>query len=162
VRVYLPRAPAVPAAAPPPEPTAVVPLADATILVVDDDQAVREVALSALQVLGYRTLEAEDGQAALKLLATRQRVELLLVDVAMPGLDGIEVVRRARASRPGIRAVFVTGYAASHRAELLGGDILLEKPYGVTRLAEVVAAALERDPHPPSTKDKVVELKQRR
>jgi CheY-like chemotaxis protein len=159
VRVYLPRAPAMPAETPPREPSAARAAADATILVVDDDTAVREITLHSLQSLGYRTLEAQDGQAALEWVAGSERIDLLLVDVAMPGLTGIEVVRRARERRPGIRAMFVTGYAASYRAELLGSDILLEKPYRVDRLAEAVASALEHDPCPPGVDHNIFALK---
>jgi signal transduction histidine kinase/ActR/RegA family two-component response regulator len=159
VRVYLPRAPEVAAVQPAPEPAATGPAATATILVVDDDPEVREVAVSSLAILGYRTLEAEDGEAALKLVAGSERIDLLLVDVAMPGTNGIEVVRRARLRRPALRALFVTGNAASYRAELLGGDGLLEKPYGVKRLGEMVTRALEQEPHPPRQDYNMVALK---
>jgi CheY-like chemotaxis protein len=159
VRVYLPRSPSAPVRRKPLEPPVVSAASTATILVVDDDPAVREVAVSSLRALGYRTREAPDGQAALELLADSDRIDLLLVDVAMPGLNGIEMVRRARERLPALRALFVTGYAASHRGELLSGDILLEKPYGMDRLAEAVAAALEPAPRPRSAGWNIVPMK---
>ena len=158
VRVYLPRAPTMPAASPLPRPSVVRATANATILVVDDDPAVREVTVGSLQSLGYRTLAAQDGHAALAMLAGSDCIDLLIVDVAMPGLNGIEVVRRAREDHHAMRALFVTGYAASYRAEL-GGDILLEKPYGMSRLAEAVKTVLEDDPRPPGADHNVVALK---
>lgn len=70
---------------------------NATILVVDDDPDVREDAVTCLESLGYRILEAENGDAALAMLERERGIDLLLVDVAMPGMTGIELVRRARA-----------------------------------------------------------------
>ncbi len=62
-------------------------------------------------MLGYRTLEAQDGPAALEVLAGKASIDLVLVDVAMPGLNGIEMVRRARERSPRLRAPF--GYQRS-------------------------------------------------
>ena len=133
------------------------PASEAYVLVVDDDPAVREVTVGSLQSLGYSTLAAQDGHAALAVLAGSDRIDLLVVDVAMPGMNGIEVVQRAREHRA-MRAIFVTGYAATYQAEL-GDDILLEKPYGIDRLAEAVKTALEHDPRPPGADHNVVALK---
>jgi signal transduction histidine kinase/ActR/RegA family two-component response regulator len=159
VRVYLPRASAAPAGPRREASVAGTGAAIATILVIDADPAAREVAVFALQGLGYRTLEAEDGHAALALLAGPAAIDLLLVDIATPGLSGTELVRRARKRRPALAALFVTGYATSYRADLFGDDPLLEKPYGVDRLARAVAAALCHGPHPPATDDNVIALK---
>ena len=92
-----------------PEPLVARATANATILVVDDDPAVREVAVGSLQRLGYSTLAAQDGHAALAVLAGSDRIDLLVIDVAMPGMNGIEVVRRAREHHQAMRALFVTG-----------------------------------------------------
>jgi PAS domain S-box-containing protein len=156
VLVYLPRAPAAAAADSPKE--AVATSRDggnATILVVDDDPDVREVAVNCLLSLGYRILEAENGDAALTMLERERDIDLLLVDVAMPGMNGIELVRRARAKEPRLRALFATGYAAAKPVEL-GEDALLKKPYRVDTLAQSVQAALRREQAPPTN---VVALK---
>jgi len=148
VRVYLPRAQAAPGGLAPLEPVLTRRAADAAILVVDDDPAVREVAVWTLQNLGFRTYEAPDGPSALHFLEHSSAVDLLLADVAMPGMNGIEMVERARRLHPAIRVVFVTGNAAVYQGELLGGDIMLQKPYAASRLAEAVTTALGYGPSP--------------
>jgi PAS domain S-box-containing protein len=115
----------------------------ATILVVDDDAGVREVAVSSLESLGYRTLAAENGPAALDVLASADPVDLLLVDMAMPGMSGVELIRRAREGRPALRAMLVTGYADLNAYSPAEGDLVLQKPYRLDRLASSVAEALQ-------------------
>jgi CheY-like chemotaxis protein len=117
----------------------------ATILVVDDDADVREVAVSSLKSCGYRLLVAENGLAALDVLAGPERVDLLLVDMAMPGMNGVEVIRRARERHPGLRALLVTGYADITAFSPAEGDLILQKPYRLARLADSVAEALQRN-----------------
>ena len=159
VSVYLPRAP-VAAVAESPKETATASRdgGDATILVVDDDPDVREVAVNCLLSLGYHIRQAENGEAALDMLERERDIDLLLVDVAMPGMNGIELVRRARAKDPRLRALFATGYAAAKPVEL-GGDSLLKKPYRVDTLAQSVQAALRRDEAPGPSTTNVVSLK---
>ncbi len=96
VNVYLPRARPVSAAAREREPLSAAVHERATIMVVDDDPDVREVAVSSLESLGYHMLAAENGPAALDLLARSGPVDLLIVDMAMPGMNGVELIRRAR------------------------------------------------------------------
>jgi len=116
----------------------------ASILVVDDDADVREVAVAGLENLGYRMLAAENGPAALNVLAGAERVDLLLVDMAMPGMSGVELIRRARECRPGLRAMLVTGYADVAAFSPAEEDLVLQKPYRLERLAAGVAEALRR------------------
>ena len=116
----------------------------ASILVVDDDADVREVAVAGLENLGYRMLAAENGPAALNVLAGAERVDLLLVDMAMPGMSGVELIRRARECRPGLRAMLVTGYADVAAFSPAEEDLVLQKPYRLERLAASVAEALRR------------------
>jgi CheY-like chemotaxis protein len=120
----------------------------ATILVVDDDPDVREVAVSSLESLGHRLLAAENGPAALRLLARNGPVDLLLVDMAMPGMNGVELIRRAREQQQGLRAMLVTGYADIGAFAPAEGDLVLQKPYRLERLAEAVAQALRREAPP--------------
>jgi PAS domain S-box-containing protein len=123
----------------------------ATILVVDDDPGVREVAVSSLESVGYRLLAAENGLAALDILKGTERVDLLLVDMAMPGMNGVEVIRRARERHPGLRALLVTGYADIAAFSPAEGDPVLQKPYRLAQLADSVAEALRRErSKPPS------------
>jgi CheY-like chemotaxis protein len=118
-----------------------------TILVVEDNEDVLEMALETLVSIGYQTLVARNGPEALALLEREQSVDLLFSDVVMPmGMSGIELARHARQRFPGLRVLLTTGYAAS-----VGGlddqardvDVLL-KPYRKTALAAKIKAVLER------------------
>jgi PAS domain S-box-containing protein len=145
VRLYVPRASGEPASRHKRQASDIITLGTATVLVVDDDTGVREIAVNALHELGYRTLEAENGQAALDRLAQGESIDLLLVDVAMPGMNGVEMVRRAREHQPALRALFATGYADIDAFEHAGSDLLLPKPYRLETLADLVRRALLRD-----------------
>ena len=116
----------------------------ATLLVVDDDPDVRDVAVNYLESRGYRVLAAGNGPVALGVLARGERVDLLVVDMAMPGMNGVEVIRRARERQPELRAMLVTGYADIAAFSPADGDLLLRKPYRLDRLADSVAEALHR------------------
>jgi PAS domain S-box-containing protein len=142
VDVYLPRARPVSAAAREREPLSVAVRERATIMVVDDDPEVREIAVSSLESLGYHMLAAENGPAALDLMARSGPVDLLIVDMAMPGMNGVELIRRARERQGGLRAMLVTGYADIASLAPAEGDLVLQKPYRLERLAEIVSAVL--------------------
>jgi PAS domain S-box-containing protein len=145
VNVYLPRARPVSAASREGEPLSTALHERATIMVVDDDPDVREVAVSSLESLGYHMLAAENGAAALDLLARSGPVDLLIVDMAMPGMNGVELIRRARERRGDLRAMLVTGYADVAAFAPAKGDLVLQKPYRLERLAENAAEALRRE-----------------
>ena len=118
-----------------------------TILVVEDNSEVREIAVRFLQELGYRVIEAPDGPAALAILESIQGIDLLFTDIVMPGaMSGVELARRATNLRPGIRHLFVTGYAEEiapgGSAEVMGGEILT-KPYRKDDLGRAVRDALK-------------------
>jgi PAS domain S-box-containing protein len=130
------------AAAPPPA-TAI--RAGSVILVVEDEDAVRQAARRILVGAGCEVLEAADGQAALALSAAREgKVDLLLTDMVMPGMSGRELARRLRASRPDIRVAYMSGYAEDlpTPGQTLDGP-LVTKPFTRVPLLEVVGAALE-------------------
>jgi CheY-like chemotaxis protein len=80
------------------------------ILVVDDDNAVRDVVARMLSANGFGVLTASDGSEALRILGQRS-VDLLFTDIVMPGMDGVELARQARQVRPGLKVLFATGYA---------------------------------------------------
>ncbi|MGH7105192.1 MAG: response regulator [Acetobacteraceae bacterium] len=144
VRLYLPRthAPLTEAPRRPLPPSA----AGELVLVVEDDQAVRAVAVGALVDLGYRSLQAENADAAMDLLNGGARPDILFTDMVMPGTIGVaELVRTARRMVPGIAVLFTTGYTNNpeHSVEALGPMArLLPKPWTRFALAEAVHEAI--------------------
>ena len=114
-RVYLPeRKPEAPAASPSPNP-AQKPVSP-TVLLVEDDAAVRAVAERMLRRGGYTILSAEHAEHGLDLARAHEgEIDLLVTDVVMPGLSGPELARRLRDLRPGISTLFISGYARDHR-----------------------------------------------
>ena len=113
------------------------------ILVLDDDPDVREVIADLLGTLGYEPVQAETGEAALRLVALNDRIRLLLTDVRMPGMDGFEVARVARIIRPSLKVLYLTGYVEETADEYDSEDII-QKPVRVEALAERVEHALGR------------------
>jgi CheY-like chemotaxis protein len=114
----------------------------ATILLVDDDPAVREVTAAMVEDLGYAVIEANDGAAALDLLSKGVRVDLMLADFAMPGMTGAELVAAVAASRPGLPVLLVTGNADERALEAVGEDRLVLKPFRTEDLARKMRMAL--------------------
>jgi CheY-like chemotaxis protein len=120
-----------------------------TILVVEDEDALREVTRRLLERNGYDVLLAARGRDALELLAEqRGEIQLLLTDVIMPEMLGREVAIRAQSLRPGIRVLFVSGYAQTVLGTqgTLDMDVaLLEKPFSETQLLAKVREVLDSD-----------------
>ena len=85
-------------------------------------------------------MEADSGKAALTLLDGEDRCDLVVMDEVMPGLSGRETARLARRARPGLKVLFVSGYAADDDC---GGDIWIQKPFKARNLAEAVSKALQ-------------------
>ena len=115
---------------------------NATILLVDDDNAVREVTAAMLRELRYRVLEAGSGGAALDILERQPGIDLMLVDFAMPGMSGADVARRVGAIRPLLPLVFITGFAEHSALAGIGENRLIRKPFSRDELGDKVAAAL--------------------
>ena len=115
-----------------------------TILVVDDDTNLRGVLVETLDALGYRVLEAEDGPSGLAALEANTP-DLLMLDFAMPGMNGAEVARIALQRHPALPIVFSTGYAdIAAITEVAGSSALvLRKPFRVAELQAMLAVALE-------------------
>jgi signal transduction histidine kinase len=147
VYIYLPRASAraAPEVGKPRDASDGRSVREAVILLVDDDNAVREVTSSLLHDLGYFVLEAGSGGAALELLEHEQRIDLMLIDFAMPGMNGAEIARLARSARPGMPILFVTGYA--DRAALAGVDErhIIGKPFLDDELTTKIRLALREE-----------------
>ena len=117
----------------------------ATILLVDDNNDVREITAILLNDLGYAVIEAESGQAVLAQLESGTTADLLMVDFAMPGMSGLEMVTKARAKWPALKVLFVTGYAdAPHMSNLLLGEAVIKKPFSVSDLETAINQALAR------------------
>jgi PAS domain S-box-containing protein len=130
-RVYFPRTESPEAsAAPPPAPDDRL-RGTETILLVDDDDALRALMRGVLQRHGYEVLDASSGADATRISDEHARIDMLLTDVAMPHMNGPQLAERLAASRPGLRVLFVSGYAEDsivHRGVLGQGVALLEKP----------------------------------
>ena len=117
-------------------------MAGRKILVVDDDARVREITATMLQDLGYVVVEAGSGGAALDQLDRLSDVDLLMVDYAMPGMNGADVMREALARRPGLPVLFVTGYADLGALSDVGEHRIIQKPFHEDELAAKVVRAL--------------------
>ncbi|MBV9287125.1 MAG: response regulator [Hyphomicrobiales bacterium] len=115
-----------------------------SVLVVEDDDAVRAYATETLRELGYRVAEASRGSDALEILKRFGRLDLLLTDVVMPGdLNGRELAEEAVKRSPGLRILFMTGYSRDAIARLGSGAHVLSKPFSHQDLAEKVRTRLD-------------------
>ncbi len=118
-----------------------------SILLVEDERGVRRALARELKRSGYDVLESEDGAAALDLAAGHpDPIDMLVTDVVMPRMGGLELASRLRASRPGIQVVFMTGYRPPDAVEHDGaaGAEILTKPFPPAQLMEVVRSVLQR------------------
>jgi signal transduction histidine kinase/CheY-like chemotaxis protein len=116
----------------------------AIILLVDDDSAVREVTASILRELGYVILEVGSGGAALDLLDGDADVDLVVLDFAMPGMNGMELARQVHSRFPTLPILFVTGYADKTALEEVDDLRIVKKPFIGEELANKVHAALAK------------------
>jgi CheY-like chemotaxis protein len=144
IKLYLPpgrgQVEAAPGAAPP------LPHGHETILVVEDDALVRNFVTAQLQSLGYRTLGAANGPAAMLMVDNGEPFDLLFTDVIMPGgMTGRQLADEVAGRRPGIKVLYTSGYtdnAIVHQGRLDPGVLLLTKPYRKSQLASMVRRAL--------------------
>ncbi len=150
VRLFLPRHAGHAEDPPPPPDLSQAPRArdGETVLVVDDEATVRMLATEVLQELGYRTLEAEDGAAGLRVLRSGARIDLLVTDVGLPGgMNGRQLADAARSLRPGLKVLFITGYAETavlSHGHLEPGMHIMVKPFAMEALAARVKDLLSR------------------
>jgi PAS domain S-box-containing protein len=117
------------------------------VLVVEDEEAVRMLVIDVLRELGYSTLEAEDAKSALRVLQRGERIDLLVTDVGLPGMNGRQLAEVARQHRSGLQVLFITGYApdAQVRSDFLdSGMDMLAKPFSVDELALSVRTMIEK------------------
>ncbi|EWC39066.1 ATP-binding protein [Stutzerimonas stutzeri] len=118
-----------------------------TILVVEDEPVVRALVVEVLNELGYQTLEAGEASEALRITESGQRIDLLISDVGLPGMNGRQLADIARQQRPGLKVLFATGYAESFAAnDFLGPDMaVITKPFAIDVLASKVGEILGND-----------------
>ena len=118
-----------------------------TVLVVEDDPLVRKVTVRSLVAAGYRVITASNGPEALEIAASDEvSFDLLLTDLIMPGLNGLQIADGMRHDRPGLRVVYMSGYAydvIAKAGELDPGIEILRKPFSASRLQERVRRALD-------------------
>jgi CheY-like chemotaxis protein len=113
-----------------------------TILVVEDEDGIRELVEVTLGGLGYNVLAAPDGPTALHMAREHARIDLLLTDIMLPkGMNGYQVVEELEKARPGLRVLFASGYSEEF-AKTPRRHKLLMKPYGSAELSEAVYKAL--------------------
>jgi PAS domain S-box-containing protein len=118
-----------------------------TVLVIEDDSAVRLIISDVLRDLGYSCIEAGDGQSALPMLTSNTPLDLMITDVGLPGLNGRQVAEIARKHRPDLKILFVTGYAehATGRAPFLEpGMEMVTKPFALDALALKIREMLHK------------------
>ena len=112
-----------------------------SVLVVEDDQAVRMLVLNVLDELGYRAHPAADARTAIPLLESSLRIDLLVTDVGLPGLNGRQLAEVARQFRPGLKVLFMTGYAekvAEKQHFLDDATDMIAKPFTIEALANKI------------------------
>jgi PAS domain S-box-containing protein len=118
-----------------------------TVLVVEDEPVVRSVILEMLADQGYRTIEAADGPAGLRLLRDNKQIDLLITDVGLPGMNGRQLADQARETRPDLKILFITGYAESVAIAdgfLQPGMEMITKPFDLDNLSRRIRAMVSR------------------
>ena len=109
-----------------------------TVLIVEDEPLVREIAVEEFRDSGYEVIEAADGETAVAALSGQRRIDLLFTDIRLVGgLDGWSVARAARHVRPCIPVIYATGYTAE-QVQMVEGGVFFKKPY---RTSAIIAAA---------------------
>jgi DNA-binding response OmpR family regulator len=128
-----------------------------TILVVEDDASIRRGVVDALELGGYATLEAADGVKGLA-AALSASCDLVLLDLVLPGPDGLEILRQVRGARPTLPVIILTARGEETdrvKGLKLGADDYVVKPFGVKELLARVEAVLRRSPERPNEVEKV-------
>ena len=114
----------------------------ATVLVVDDDAAVRELTVSALKALNYRVIEADSGRVALDAIRERHDIDLALIDLVMPVMNGRQLATRIRAADPARAILFMTGYDDLSGTDDFASEMVIKKPFKLVELAAAVERTL--------------------
>jgi signal transduction histidine kinase/ActR/RegA family two-component response regulator len=142
VSVDLPRASIMPLRKPSDLQEAALIGTSATILLVDDEDPVRAVTAAMLQDLGYNVRDVVCGEAALTVLAEDADIDILLTDLVMPGMNGSRLAALAKARRPDLSVVFISGYADQIEGAMEPGDRVIRKPFTAADVYRTVETAL--------------------
>ena len=110
------------------------------ILIVDDEREIRDLVSLILERAGHRVVQAQSGREALEILE-RESPDLLLTDIVMPEMSGLALAARAHHLRPGIRVMFMSGFASQYEEEL-SGSVCLSKPFNASQLLAAVEDVL--------------------
>jgi CheY-like chemotaxis protein len=120
-----------------------------TILLVEDEESVRELVRDTLTNKGYRVMEAKNGEAGLRVSEEHQgAIDMLITDVVMPGMSGRELAKRVSAARPDVKVLFLSGYtedAIIHEGVLEPGTAFLQKPFTLQVLSRKVREVLRAE-----------------
>jgi two-component system cell cycle sensor histidine kinase/response regulator CckA len=121
------------------------PVRGTTVLLVEDEDAVRKLARIALEGRGYVVTDAPDGETALRLITPERRFDVLITDMTMPGIDGRELASRVRSLRPGLGVVFVSGYVPdTGRLSQIPNAVFLPKPFTPSDLLHAVSGVARK------------------
>lgn len=105
------------------------------ILVVDDDTLIRSLIEETLILLGYDVITAESGDAALPIIASAVMIDVVITDIVMPGeMNGFDLIEQAKAMRPGIHTIAMSGFVAKHGEKIAITDRFLHKPFTISTL----------------------------
>jgi two-component system cell cycle sensor histidine kinase/response regulator CckA len=114
-------------------------------LLVEDEERLRKQLRFVLEGQGFTVHEAGGGESALRLLTADRKIDLLITDLVMPGIDGAELATRVRGLRPTVGVVFISGYVPDHRkVESLPGALFLPKPFTPIDLVKIAEKALRQ------------------
>ncbi|MFI8482169.1 response regulator [Pseudomonas sp. NPDC078700] len=114
------------------------------ILVVEDDAVVRTLTLEVLEAFGYQVFAAEDGDSALGILRSEQALSLLMTDIGLPDISGIELAQQAKTLRPDIAVLLASGYDAQQHQDLASHGVVatITKPFQLDQLRNTLQAIL--------------------
>lgn len=149
--IYLPATDATPRNEEGPERGLQRPNGTETILVVEDEQGVRDIAERILVGAGYHAIVADSPAAALEIMNTAPHVDLLLTDVVMPGLSGRDLARKLQSAKPGLKTIFMSGYTdeiIARQGVLDEGVTFLQKPFGADDLLPLIRDVLSNEQQP--------------
>jgi DNA-binding NtrC family response regulator len=116
------------------------------VLIVEDEEAVRELAAEFMKSAGYTVLTARDGREAIAVAESSGPIRVLITDIVMPNMRGPELAKRLKASRKNLKIVYMSGYLEFNKAEdeFLEGSYFLQKPFTRDSLVRKVEEALRR------------------
>lgn len=152
VRIYLPRYvgtdPAASHLVRPGQGTVPLGRSSEVVLLVEDEPEVRRLSVESLRELGYTVVDVDRAPVALDIVASEQRIDILVTDIVMPGMNGRQLADKARVLRPNLKVLYMTGYTRDAVAQggFLGPDIrLIGKPFTIEQLAAGIRAVLDED-----------------